>query len=116
MVDAALERIAVARTGMLVRRPVHDVFAAFVDPAITAQFWFTRGSAPLAPDARVTWTWDMYGASTEVLVTAFEPGRRIAIEWDGYTGRTRVEWTFSALPEGTFVAVSETGWKGEARE
>lgn len=108
---------AIARTGMLIRRPVAEVFAAFADPAITSRFWFTRGSAPLAKKGqRVTWSWDMYDASTEVLVTAFEPGRRIEVEWDGYTGRTRVEWTFASLPDGTFVAVSESGWTGGAAE
>ncbi|MBC7990984.1 MAG: polyketide cyclase, partial [Luteimonas sp.] len=28
---------------MLIRRPVAEVFEAFVDPAITSRFWFTRG-------------------------------------------------------------------------
>ena len=31
----------VARVQMLVRRPVREVFTAFVDPAVTTQFWFT---------------------------------------------------------------------------
>jgi uncharacterized protein YndB with AHSA1/START domain len=32
----------VARTEMLIRSPVAKVFEAFVEPAITSKFWFTR--------------------------------------------------------------------------
>lgn len=65
----------VARAQMLIRRPVGEVFKAFVDPAITRRFWFSRGSGRLAPGATVTWHWDRYGVSAQVEVTAFEAGR-----------------------------------------
>lgn len=32
---------------MLVRRPVPEVFEAFVNPELTTRFWFTRGSGSL---------------------------------------------------------------------
>ena len=32
----------VAKSEMLIRRPVADVFEAFIDPAITSRFWFTK--------------------------------------------------------------------------
>ena len=35
-------------TGMLMRRPVAEVFEAFVDPAVTSRFWFSKGSARAA--------------------------------------------------------------------
>lgn len=31
-----------AKAEMLIRRPVAEVFAAFVDPAVTTRIWFTR--------------------------------------------------------------------------
>ena len=34
----------VAKAEMLIRKPVAEVFEAFVDPAITTQFWFTKSS------------------------------------------------------------------------
>lgn len=37
----------VARAEMLIRSPVSKVFEAFVNPAITSRFWFSRGSARL---------------------------------------------------------------------
>jgi uncharacterized protein YndB with AHSA1/START domain len=33
-----------AKVQMLIRNSVEEVFAAFVDPAITTRFWFTRSS------------------------------------------------------------------------
>jgi len=39
-------------TGMLIRRPVAEVFEAFIDPDITTQFWFTRSSGRLEPANR----------------------------------------------------------------
>jgi hypothetical protein len=32
---------------MLIRRPVAEVFEAFVNPDVTTRFWFTRSSAKL---------------------------------------------------------------------
>jgi len=34
----------IARAEMLIRKPAAVVFNAFVDPAITSKFWFTRSS------------------------------------------------------------------------
>ena len=108
---------AMARTGMLIRKPVAEVFAAFTDPAVTTQFWFTKSSGPLEAGKPVTWEWEMYGASTRVMPKVVDPGRRIVIEWDGYTGRTRVEWKFAALEDdATFVSITESGWTGTGRE
>jgi uncharacterized protein YndB with AHSA1/START domain len=39
--------VPTARAEMLIRRPVSEVFEAFVDPAITSKFWFTRSSGRL---------------------------------------------------------------------
>ena len=48
----------------------------------------------------------MYGASTQVTVKAIEPNKRILIEWDGYSGRTAVEWKFASQEKGTtFVSI-----------
>ena len=80
----------VAATGMLIRRPVAEVFEAFVDPAITARFWFTDGSGRLEPGARVRWTWAMYGVGTDVVVRELDPGRRNLIDCDDESDPTEV--------------------------
>lgn len=100
----------VASAGMLIRRPASEVFAAFVDPAVTARFWFTHGDAPLTPGARVVWTWGMYGASTTVQVKAIEPGRRILIDWDVDRAPTEVEWRFEPRGQTTWVTVENRGF------
>lgn len=99
----------VARATMLIRRPVSEVFAAFVDPAITTRFWFSRASGRLAPGARVTWFWDHCGASGEVRVRDFVPDRRLRIEWP-----TPVEWLFEPHgQEATFVRIAAWGFEGD---
>ncbi len=99
----------VARTQMLIRAPAAKVFEAFVDPAITTRFWFTRASAPLCAGADVTWYWDMYGAEGQVHVDAFEPPHRLRITWPN-----PVEWRFEDRGDGTTLVVIEaSGFAGD---
>lgn len=99
----------VARTQMLIRAPVATVFDAFVDPAITTRFWFTRASAPLRAGADVTWYWDMYGAEGQVHVEAFERPHRLRIAWPN-----PVAWRFDDRGDGTTLVVIEaSGFSGD---
>ena len=106
-----------AKTAMLIRRPVSEVFTAFIDPAVTTKFWFTKSSGSLEVGKETRWEWEMYNASTLVTPKVIEPNKRIVIEWDGYTGRTTVEYRFAPLDENaTFVSIAESGWAGSAHE
>lgn len=117
MTTTQMIRISQSETGMLIRKPIREVFAAFVDPAITTQFWFTKSIGALAVGKTIEWEWEMYGVSTPVTVAAVEPHSRIAIEWPGEKGRTTVEWRFASYGEGaTFVTISERGFAGEGDE
>lgn len=117
MSNLPLTPMPIATTAMLIRKPVAEVFEAFVNPEITSKFWFTKGSGRLEVGQQVQWQWEMYGVSTSVLVKAIEPNQRILIEWDGYSGRTAVEWTFASRPDGTtFVSIAESGWTGSGDE
>jgi uncharacterized protein YndB with AHSA1/START domain len=108
-----LTRVPITETGMLIRKPVAEVFEAIVNPEITTQFWFTRSSGRLAVGRPIRWDWQMYNVSIEVTVKAIDHNRRIVVEWPGYSGPTRVEWTFTPLNDGnTFVRVTETGFTG----
>ncbi|HEX9455852.1 MAG TPA: SRPBCC family protein [Candidatus Binatia bacterium] len=107
----------IANTGMLIRKPVGDVFEAFANPAITKQFWYTKGSGRLNAGAQLQWEWEMYGVSIAVTVKIIEPNRRIVIEWPGQNGPTTVEWLFTAQQDGaTFVSITEAGFTGEKDE
>lgn len=57
----------------------------------------------------------MYDVSTQVSVKSIEPNKRIVVEWDGYSGRTTVEWRFAQQQvDTTFVSITESGWTGDA--
>ena len=104
----------VAHTAMLIRRPAMDCYEAFVDPAITSNFWFSEGSARLDAAAEVTWTWGMYGASSKVAVRELVLGRKIVVEWDVDKDASTVEWSFAERPDGfTFVDIRNFGFNGD---
>jgi uncharacterized protein YndB with AHSA1/START domain len=110
-----LTKAPVAETGMLIRRPVRDVFEAFVNPDITTRFWFTHGSGRLEPGATVRWTWEMYGVEVDVEVLAMEQDAHILMEWGtSEEPRTPVEWTFRPLSDDTtFVHIIHSGLQGD---
>ena len=49
-----------AKAEMQIRKSVSEVFEAFVDPAVTSKFWFSKGSDRLGVGKRVTWKWEMW--------------------------------------------------------
>ena len=112
-----LKQVPITKTGMLIRKPVADVFEAFVNPDITTRFWFTKSSGRLEAGKQVQWDWEMYGISIPVTAKAIEPNKRIAIEWPGYKNPTTVEWMFASQPDGTtFVSITEDGFTGNGDE
>lgn len=86
----------VAKAEMLIRRPVADVFEAFVSPAITSKFWFSQGSGRLEVGREVIW--EMYDFSVQVNVKAVDHNARIVLEWSAYGAPTPIEWIFTAQP------------------
>ncbi|MFB9278450.1 SRPBCC family protein [Cohnella cellulosilytica] len=101
----------VVKVGMLIRRPVQEVFNALVDPAVTTKFWFTKSSGRLEAGKRIRWDWEMYGVSADIDVTELEENKRIVIEWP-----SRVEWTFTSYGDATYVHVTNSGLEGGAEE
>lgn len=100
---------------MLIRKPVGDVFEAFVNPEITTKFWFTKSSGRLEPGKVVRWEWELFGVGTDVQVKAVEHNSRILIEWDDPP--CPVEWLFEPRGEAaTLVTISNSGFQGSADE
>ncbi|MDX3101382.1 SRPBCC family protein [Nonomuraea angiospora] len=111
-----LTKIPDVRTAMLIRRPPAEVFRAFADPEVTTRFWFTRSTGRMTPGARLRWTWEMYGVSTEVLVMEVEEGRRLLFQWNDDHPLT-VEFRFTPYgQDATFVEVTESGLAGSGDE
>jgi uncharacterized protein YndB with AHSA1/START domain len=107
----------IAKAEMLIRKPVAEVFEAFVNPAITSKFWFSKGSGRLEAGKQVTWDWEMYHFSVPVTVKAVEPNARILVEWSAYGAPTPIEWVFKSRPDGTtFVSVTTKGFPGSEAE
>ncbi len=109
-----LTQVPGAQTGMLIRKPVGIVFNALIDPAITTKFWFTRSSGRLETGKRIRWEWEMYAASTDVVVKMLEEGRRIVLEWGEPGALTTVEFVFTARTDDTtFVNITNSGFGGD---
>lgn len=101
--------IPTVETQMLIRKPISIVFQAFIDPAITTKFWFTKSSGQLEVGKTVTWEWEMYNVSCGVQVKEIIPNKKITIEWDDPT--TTVDFEFTALTDNsTYVVIKNYGF------
>jgi uncharacterized protein YndB with AHSA1/START domain len=109
-----LSKAPVARAEMQIRRSVADVFEAFINPAITSKFWFTKGSGRLEAGKEVTWEWEMYNFSVQARVKELDENKRLLVEWSAYDSPTMIEWVFTQLPDDTtFVSITNSGFNGE---
>jgi uncharacterized protein YndB with AHSA1/START domain len=98
-----------AEAQMLIRKPVAEVFEAFIDPAIAKNFWFTKASGRLELNKKLTWTWEMYNVSTTVVAKEILKNRKITIEWDEPS--KTVEFKFKPMSDdSTFVIITECGY------
>ena len=107
------EEVSISKVDMLIRKPVKEVFEAFIDPSITTKFWFTKSSGRLEVGKRIRWDWEMYGVFAELHVKELEQNNRILIKFDD---DTTVEWIFTPRSEGTFVTIINAGFKGSPNE
>ena len=93
---------------MLIRRPAGEVFSAFVNPQQLRKFWLSDASGPLAPRARVQWSFMVPGATARVAVTRFESPHHLAFDWDD---DLHVALDFEAFGDGeTRVGVEVSGF------
>ena len=111
-----IDHLPSVKAEMLIRKPVAEVFEAFVNPAITTKFWFSKSSGRLETGKQIQWDWEMYNASAQVTVKAIEHNKRILIEWSGY-GTTTIEWLFyPQADDTTFVSITNAGFSGDGDE
>ena len=111
------EKQQFAEAGMLILKPVEQVFEAFVNPEITTKFWFTESTGRLDENDEVQWTWGMYNHSVSVFVESITKDEKIKVQWGNYDELTTIEWTFTPLNESrTFVNIINNGFKGTPDE
>ena len=97
-------------TQMLIRKPVTEVFQAFINPEHTTKFWFTHSSGNLEEGKTATWKWEMYGVSSEVRVNKIIPNELISMVWG--EPEENVDFTFKASKDGnaTHVVIHNYGF------
>jgi uncharacterized protein YndB with AHSA1/START domain len=111
------QNVPIAKVEMLIRKPVSEVFEAFVDPTVTSKFWFSKGSGRLEEGKQVQWDWEMYNFSVQVNVKKVGANKRIVVEWLAYGAPTQIEWVFLPLTEDTtFVSITNSGFEGDGDE
>lgn len=99
---------------MLIRKPIQEVFKAFIDPEITTNFWFTRSTGKLEEGKTITWEWEMYDARSEVKVLQIIPNRLIKTEWGLFSNN--VDYEFKEMEKGTLVIIKSYGYSEKGDE
>lgn len=99
----------VVETQMLIRKPVSEVFQAFINPDVTTKFWFTKSSGPLEVGKTVQWEWEMYNVSSDVLTKEIVAHKLISTEWGNPA--TTVDYEFTAVTDDTtYVIIKNYGF------
>lgn len=93
---------------MLIRKPIQEVFEAFINSEITTNFWFTKSTGKLEEGKTITWEWEMYGAKSEVKVLQIIPNQLIKTEWGLYSNN--VDYEFKEMEKGTLVIIKSYGY------
>ena len=102
----------IVETQMLIRKPVAIVFEAFIDPAVTTNFWFTKSSGKLEVGKKVIWEWEMYNVSANVFVKKITLNKQISIEWGEPV--TTVDFEFNPIADdATYVVIKNYGFNLE---
>lgn len=111
-----LNNTPVAKASILIRKPVAEVFEAFVDPDIITNFWFDKSSARLETGATVQWRWEIFDMTVDVSVLDATENERIEIRWGtNEYDISVVEWNFDPRTDDTtFVSVVNRDFPGNA--
>jgi len=106
-----------ANAAMLIRKPIQEVFEAFINPEMTTKFWFTHSSGKLEEGKTITWTWEMYSLNVPLVVKKIEPNKSIVIEWGEGKQQSTAKWDFKSLGEHkTYVTITNFNFKGKGDE
>lgn len=100
---------------MLIRKPVEQVFQAFIDPAITVHFWFTKSSGKLETGKTIIWEWEMHAVKSTVKVKDIITNEKITVRWG--PPETLVEFNFKSLSiDRTYVTIYQKDFQQSGDE
>lgn len=110
----------IAKSQMLIRKPVGEVFEALVNPGITSKFWFTKGSGRLEAGKDVEWEWGQFGVEATISVIEVKKDELIRFQWQSGEGNSnfrKVEISFEPKPDNkTFVQAVEKGFEKDDQD
>lgn len=112
-----IDNTSYAEAAMLIRKPISEVFEAFINPEITTKFWFSKSSGKLEEGKSIDWVWEMYSNhAVTVKVLSILANESIIVQW-GDDEKAIAEWEFQDLGESkTFVTITYNGIQGSTDE
>jgi uncharacterized protein YndB with AHSA1/START domain len=104
----------IAKAAMLIRKPVAEVYEAFVNPDITSKFWFSRGTGRLDSGKEVEWFWDPYNINIKIKANELIKNELIAFSFPSPEVLSQVKMIFTPYSDNaTFVTITEMGWDAD---
>jgi uncharacterized protein YndB with AHSA1/START domain len=95
-------------TKMIIRKPAHEIFEAFVDPAKIGYFWFSSSSERWAEGKMITLRYEEYNAEGEIEIKEIRENEKIGFEWAG--GRVVTINFIPSEEDSTIVEINEHGF------
>jgi uncharacterized protein YndB with AHSA1/START domain len=97
------------KTGLVVLKPVHDVFEAIVDPLKMAHYFISKSTGRMEEGKNLIWNFPEMAMDIPVRVSKIEKDKYISYYWNDEDGKELlVEITLTSKGiDSTFVVVTE---------
>lgn len=111
------ENVNISKSELGIRKPVKEVFEAFINPDITTKFWYTHSTGRLEEGATIEWKWDMYNLVVPVTVVEIVENQKILIQWGEGIQKSTVLWEFHSVNNNlTFLTIKNYDFQGSNDE
>ena len=97
------------KTGLVILKPVHEVFEAIVDPVKMSNYFISESSGRMVEGKNLVWKFPEMDMEIPVRIKKIEKDKYISFNWDGMDGKELlVEMAFTSKnPGSTFVVITE---------
>jgi uncharacterized protein YndB with AHSA1/START domain len=97
------------KTGLIILKPVHEVFEAIVDPLKMSVYFISKSTGRMEEGKKLIWKFPEMDKEFPVRVSKIEEDKYISFYWNDEDGKVLlVEMTLSPKENGsTFVVVTE---------
>ena len=97
------------KTGLVIRKPIHEVFEAIVDPLKMSVYFISKGSGRMEEGIKLMWKFPEMDMEFPIRVGKVEKDKYISYYWNDIDGKELlVEMTLTSKENGsTFVVVTE---------